>query len=315
MIESPVFVAGHGGMVGAAVCRRLNSMPEVEVITRSRSELDLCEESQVNDFFAKNRPATVIFASAKVGGIHANKTFPVEFLTDNLRQELATIHASYRNGVGRFLFLGSTCIYPRLARQPIKEDELLASPLEETNEAYALAKIAGLKLCQYFRQQYGVLYHSAMPTNLYGPGDNYHPDHSHVLPGMIRRFHDAKERGDSVVTIWGTGTPLREFLHVDDLADAILHLCQLENPPDWVNVGTSVDVSILELAKLVAKTVGFTGEIRTDPSKPDGTPRKLTDTSLIKSTGWQPKIGLDQGIVFAYQSFMDELAAGHLRSK
>ena len=315
MIASPVFVAGHGGMVGSAVCRRLATMPGIEVMTRSRSELDLCEESQVNEFFSKNRPATVIFASAKVGGIHANKTFPVEFLTDNLRQELATIHASFRNGVGRFLFLGSTCIYPRLAKQPIKEDELLASPLEQTNEAYALAKIAGLKLCQYFRQQYGVLYHSAMPTNLYGPGDNYHPDHSHVLPGMIRRIHEAKVRGDAAVTIWGTGTPLREFLHVDDLADAILHLCQLDNPPDWVNVGTSLDVSIFELARLVAKTIGFNGEIRTDPTKPDGTPRKLTDTTLIRSTGWVPKIELEQGIVSTYQYFLNEQNSGNLRSK
>ena len=315
MIESPVFIAGHGGMVGSAVCRLLSTKPGVEVITRSRLELDLCEESQVNEFFSKHHPATVIFASARVGGIHANKTFPVEFLTDNLRQELATINASYRNQVGRFLFLGSTCIYPRLAKQPIKEDELLASPLEQTNEAYALAKIAGLKLCQYYRQQYGVLYHSAMPTNLYGPGDNYHPDNSHVLPGMIRRIHEAKERGDASVTIWGTGTPLREFLHVDDLADAILHLCQLENPPDWVNVGTSVDVSILELARLVAKTVGFGGDIRTDPSKPDGTPRKLTDTSLIRSTGWAPKIGLAQGIELTYQCFLKEEGSGHLRSK
>lgn len=315
MIESPVFVAGHGGMVGSAVCRRLESLPGIEVITRTRSELDLCEESQVNEFFSKNRPATVIFASAKVGGIHANKTFPVEFLTDNLRQELATVHASYRNGVKRFLFLGSTCIYPRLAKQPIREDELLASPLEQTNEAYALAKIAGLKLCQYFRQQYGVLYHSAMPTNLYGPGDNYHPDHSHVIPGLIRRIHEAKVRGDAAVTIWGTGTPLREFLHVDDLADAILHLCQLDNPPDWVNVGTSVDVSILNVARLVAKTIGFTGEIQTDPSKPDGTPRKLTDTSLIRSTGWKPKIALADGMVSTYQCFLAENDSGQLRSK
>ena len=315
MIASPVFVAGHGGMVGSAVCRRLATMPGIEVMTRSRSELDLCEESQVNEFFSKNRPATVVFASAKVGGIYANKTFPVEFLTDNLRQELATIHASFRNGVGRFLFLGSTCIYPRLAKQPIKEDELLASPLEQTNEAYAIAKIAGLKLCQYFRQQYGVLYHSAMPTNLYGPGDNYHPDHSHVLPGMIRRIHEAKVRGDASVTIWGTGTPLREFLHVDDLADAILHLCQLDNPPDWVNVGTSLDVSIFELARLVAKTIGFNGEIRTDPTKPDGTPRKLTDTTLIRSTGWVPKIELEQGIVSTYQYFLNEQNSGNLRSK
>ena len=302
-------------MVGSAVCRRLAQMPGVELITRSRIELDLCQESQVNEFFSKNRPATVIFASAKVGGIHANKTFPVEFLTDNLRQELATIHASFRNGVGRFLFLGSTCIYPRLAKQPIKEDELLASPLEQTNEAYAIAKIAGLKLCQYFRQQDGVLYHSAMPTNLYGPGDNYHPDHSHVLPGMIRRIHEAKVRGDASVTIWGTGTPLREFLHVDDLADAILHLCELDNPPDWVNVGTSLDVSIFELARLVAKTIGFEGEIKTDPSKPDGTPRKLTDTSLIRSTGWTPKIELEQGVVSTYQCFLRELSSSSLRSK
>ena len=315
MFESPVFVAGHRGMVGSAVCRRLASIPGLEVITRTKKELDLCEESQVNDFFSKNRPATVIFASAKVGGIHANKTFPVEFLTDNLRQELATIHASYRNGVKRFLFLGSTCIYPRMAAQPIKEDELLASPLEQTNEAYALAKIAGLKLCQYFRQQYGVLYHSAMPTNLYGPGDNYHPDHSHVLPGLIRRFHEAKVRGDATVMMWGTGTPLREFLHVDDLAEAILHLCQLDNPPDWVNVGTSVDVSILNLAHLVAKTVGFEGEILTDPTKPDGTPRKLTDTTLIRSTGWAPKIALEQGIVSTYECFLKEQRAGDLRSK
>jgi GDP-L-fucose synthase len=315
MIESPVFVAGHGGMVGSAVCRRLASEPGTKLITRSRAELDLCDERQVNEFFAEHRPATVIFASAKVGGIHANKTFPVEFLTDNLRQELATIHASYRNGVKRFLFLGSTCIYPRLAKQPIKEDELLASPLELTNEAYAIAKIAGLKLCQYFRQQYGVLYHSAMPTNLYGPGDNYHPDHSHVLPGLIRRIHEAKANGEASVTIWGTGTPRREFLHVDDLADAIIHLCQLDNPPDWVNVGTSTDVSIFELAKLVASTVGFSGEIKTDTSKPDGTPRQLTDTTLLKSTGWSPKIGLHEGIAATYRDFLKEQSSGNLRSK
>jgi len=315
MIESPVFVAGHAGMVGSAVCRKLKETPSIELITRSRSELDLCEESQVNAFFSKYRPATVIFASAKVGGIQANQSFPVEFLTDNLRQELATIHASYRNKVARFLFLGSTCIYPRCASQPIKEDELLASPLEQTNEAYAIAKIAGLKLCQYFRQQYGVLYHSAMPTNLYGPGDNYHPEHSHVLPGMIRRFHEAKIRDDKSVTIWGTGTPRREFLHVDDLADAILHLCQIDNPPDWVNVGTSVDVSILKLAQLVAKTIGYFGEIHTDPSRPDGTPRKLTDTSLIRSTGWAPKIQLEDGIALTYQSFLKETESDSLRSK
>lgn len=314
MIASPVFVAGHRGMVGASVCRRLEKESGVRILTRTRAELDLCNDAAVSEFFEKERPATVIFASAKVGGIHANKTYPVEFLTDNLRQELATIHASYRSGVQRFLFLGSTCIYPRLAKQPIREEELLASPLEPTNEAYALAKIAGLKLCQYFRQQYGVLYHSAMPTNLYGPGDNYHPDHSHVLPGLIQRFHEAKLLGLSEVTIWGTGSPRREFLHVDDLADAIVHLCQLESPPDWVNVGTSTDISILELAKMVAEVVGFEGEILTDPSKPDGTPRKLTDTTLLKSTGWSPRISLEVGLRQTYQNFLTETAAGHLRS-
>ena len=314
-IQSPVFVAGHGGMVGSAVCRRLAKEPNVRVITRTRQDLDLCDEAQVNRFFEEEKPATVIFAAAKVGGILANKMYPVEFLTDNLRQELATIHASYQHGVKRFLFLGSTCIYPRMAKQPILESELLASPLEPTNEAYALAKIAGLKLCQYFRQQYGVLFHSAMPTNLYGPGDNYHPDHSHVLPGLIRRIHEAKLAGDASVTIWGTGTPLREFLHVDDLADAILHLCELDNPPDWVNVGTSLDHSILTLATLVAKTIGFTGAILTDPTRPDGTPRKLTDTTLLRSTGWAPKIELEQGIRDTYQCFLREFDSGHLRSK
>jgi GDP-L-fucose synthase len=301
-------------MVGAAVCRRLSKEPGVTLLTRPREELDLCDDDAVARFVEKERPATVIFAAAKVGGIHANQTFPVEFLTDNLRQELSTIHASYRFGVQRFLFLGSTCIYPRLAQQPICEDQLLAGPLEPTNEAYALAKIAGLKLCQYFRQQYGVLYHSAMPTNLYGPGDNYHVDHSHVLPGLIRRFHEAKITGAPSVTIWGTGTPLREFLHVDDLADAIVHLCKLTNPPDWVNVGTSVDISILELAKLIAKVVGFQGSITTDPSKPDGTPRKLTDTTLLRSTGWAPGISLQEGLTRTYADFLEETHSGRLRS-
>lgn len=301
-------------MVGAAVCRRLSKEPGVTLLTRPREELDLCDDDAVAKFVEKERPATVIFAAAKVGGIHANQSFPVEFLTDNLRQELSTIHASYRFGVQRFLFLGSTCIYPRLAQQPICEDQLLAGPLEPTNEAYALAKIAGLKLCQYFRQQYGVLYHSAMPTNLYGPGDNYHVDHSHVLPGLIRRFHEAKITGAPTVTIWGTGTPLREFLHVDDLADAIVHLCKLTNPPDWVNVGTSVDISILELAKLIAKVVGFQGSITTDPSKPNGTPRKLTDTTLLRSTGWAPGISLQEGLTRTYADFLEETQSGRLRS-
>lgn len=301
-------------MVGAAVCRRLTREPGVVVVTRTREQLDLCNEDAVAEFFEKERPATVIFAAAKVGGIHANRSFPVEFLSDNLRQELSTIHASFRFGVQRYLFLGSTCIYPRLAQQPIREDQLLAGPLEPTNEAYALAKIAGLKLCQYFRQQYGVLYHSAMPTNLYGPGDNYHVDHSHVLPGLIRRFHEAKIANASSITLWGTGTPLREFLHVDDLADAILHLCKIPNPPDWVNVGTSVDISILELAKLIAKVVGYDGVIETDPTKPDGTPRKLTDTTLLRSTGWEPSISLHDGLIRTYADFLDESLSGNLRS-
>ncbi len=301
-------------MVGAAVCRRLSKEPGVALLTRPRDELDLCDDDAVARFVEKERPATVIFAAAKVGGIHANQSFPVEFLTDNLRQELSTIHASYRFGVRRFLFLGSTCIYPRLAKQPISEDQLLAGPLEPTNEAYAIAKIAGLKLCQYFRQQYGVLYHSAMPTNLYGPGDNYHLDHSHVLPGLIRKFHDAKQSGAPSVTIWGTGTPLREFLHVDDLADAIVHLCKIPNPPDWVNVGTSVDISILELAKLIAKVVGYDGSIVTDQSKPDGTPRKLTDTSLLRSTGWAPGISLQEGLIRTYADFLEEASSGSLRT-
>lgn len=301
-------------MVGAAVCRRLSREPGVSVVTRSREQLDLCNEDAVADFFDRERPATVIFAAAKVGGIHANRSFPVEFLSDNLRQELSTIHASFRFGVQRYLFLGSTCIYPRLAQQPIREDQLLAGPLEPTNEAYALAKIAGLKLCQYFRQQYGVLYHSAMPTNLYGPGDNYHVDHSHVLPGLIRRFHEANIANAPSMTLWGTGTPLREFLHVDDLADAILHLCKIPNPPDWVNVGTSVDISILELAKLIAKIVGYDGAIETDPSKPDGTPRKLTDTTLLRSTGWAPSISLQDGLIRTYADFLAETLSGNLRS-
>lgn len=301
-------------MVGAAICRRLTREPGVVVVTRTREQLDLCNEDAVAEFFEKERPATVIFAAAKVGGIHANRSFPVEFLSDNLRQELSTIHASFRFGVQRYLFLGSTCIYPRLAQQPIREDQLLSGPLEPTNEAYALAKIAGLKLCQYFRQQYGVLYHSAMPTNLYGPGDNYHIDHSHVLPGLIRRFHEAKIANASSITLWGTGTPLREFLHVDDLADAILHLCKISNPPDWVNVGTSIDISILELAKLIAKVVGYDGVIETDPTKPDGTPRKLTDTTLLRSTGWEPSISLQDGLIRTYADFLDESLSGNLRS-
>jgi GDP-L-fucose synthase len=260
------------------------------------------------------RPDAIVFAAARVGGIHANKTYPVQFLSENLQAQLATINAAYTSGVKRFLFLGSTCIYPRMATQPITEDQLLTSPLEPTNEAYALAKICGLKLCQYYRQQYGVLFHSAMPTNLYGPGDNYHPENSHVLPALLRRIHEAKEQSAPAVTIWGTGSPLREFLHVDDLAQALVHLLTVEDPPDWVNVGSGQDQSILSLAQLIAEITGYKGKIQTDPSKPDGTPRKLTDISLLKSLGWQPRINLEDGIRLTYQDFLGQLSAGKLRA-
>ncbi len=301
-------------MVGSAVVRRLANVPHVRVVTRSRSELDLKDATAVGEFFRAERPEAVVFAAARVGGIQANNSFPVEFLTENLASQLATITAAYEQGVKRFLFLGSTCIYPRLASQPMSEDQLLTGPLEPTNEAYALAKICGLKLCEYYRRQYGVLFHSAMPTNLYGPGDNYHPEHSHVLPALIRRFHQARETAAESVTIWGTGLPRREFLYVDDLADALLHLMKLENPPDWVNVGSGEDQSILELARLVARVIGFQGRIQTDPSKPDGTPRKLTDITRLRTTGWRPITGLEEGIKLAYEDFKRRWADGTLRT-
>lgn len=300
-------------MVGSAICRRLESESGCRIITRERTDLDLGNQQAVEQTFKQERPEAVVFAAAKVGGIHANNSYPVEFLCDNLSVQLSTINAAFQQGIKRFLFLGSTCIYPRLAKQPITEDQLLTSPLEPTNEAYALAKICGLKLCQYYRREYGVLYHSAMPTNLYGPGDNYHPDHSHVLPALIRRLHDAKISKAPSVTIWGTGTPRREFLYVDDLADALIHLLKIADPPDWVNVGMGEDLSILELTKLVARIVGYQGTISTDTSKPDGTPRKLTDISLLRSTGWQPQTALENGIQKTYDAFRQELATGKLR--
>jgi GDP-L-fucose synthase len=300
-------------MVGSAICRRLARDPSVRVIVRTRDELDLENSEQVLRFFENERPEAVVFAAARVGGIHANRTYPVEFLTENLQAQLATINAAYRTGVQRFLFLGSTCIYPRLASQPISEDQLLTSSLEPTNEAYALAKICGLKLCSYYRREYGVMYHSAMPTNLYGPGDNYHPEHSHVLPALMRRIHEAKQSDQPQVTIWGTGTPRREFLYVDDLADALVHLLGLTEPPDWVNVGSGTDLSILELTRLVAQTIGFTGDIVADPTKPDGTPRKLCDISLLRSTGWQPRTDLQTGIALTYEDFQRRLTDGSLR--
>lgn len=308
-----LFISGHRGMVGSALFREAARRGGFDVLTASRAELDLCDQRAVFDFLTNNRPASVIIAAAKVGGIHANSTYPADFIYENLAIAANLIEGSRRAGVKRVLFLGSSCIYPKLAPQPMPEDCLLASPLEPTNEAYAIAKIAGLKMCQHYRAQHGLMYHSAMPTNLYGPGDNYHPENSHVIPALIRRFHEAKERGDASVTIWGTGTPRREFLHVDDLAAACLHLMTLDNPPDWVNVGTGEDLTILDLARLVAETTGFTGDILTDPTKPDGTPRKLLDISRIKATGWQPAVPFKEGLAAAYQDFKATLAAGDAR--
>jgi len=300
-------------MVGSAVHRRLLG-ESTKLITRQRHDLDLCDQAAVNDFFAAEKPEMVIFCAAKVGGIYANSTYPADFAYDNLMMATNAICAAYQNHVRRFLFLGSTCIYPRDCPQPIREESLLTGPLEKTNEAYAVAKIAGLKLCEYHRKQHGVLFHSAMPTNLYGPGDNYHLEHSHVLPALLRRFHEAKEQALPAVTIWGTGMPRREFLHVDDLVEAIVHLSRLDNPPDWVNVGTGKDISIQELARLVAEVVGYQGEIKNDLSKPDGTPLKRTNTMLLNSTGWSAKIELREGLRRTYDAFLNETATATVRS-
>lgn len=306
-------IAGHQGMVGSALVRRFSAVPDTRLLLRTRRELDLMDAGAVAAFYAAERPDAVIVAAAKVGGIHANNTFPAEFLLDNLAIATATIDGAYRAGVKRLLFLGSSCIYPKHAPQPMAEDCLLTSALEPTNEAYAVAKIAGLKLAQYYRKQYGVLFHSAMPTNLYGPADNYHATNSHVLPALIRRFHEAKLSGAPEVVAWGTGKPMREFLHVDDLADACAHLLTMENPPDWINVGTGTDVTIRELTETVATAVGYAGRITWDASKPDGTPRKLMDVSRLSALGWRAKISLREGVAQTYASFLAEQAAGTLR--
>ena len=266
--------------------------------------MDLNDPAAVEGLFAAERPDVVVVAAARVGGIWANNQFPVEFMSDNLSIALNVIGSAYRHATRRLLFLGSSCIYPREAPQPMAEQALLTGPLETTNEAYALAKICGLKLCEYYRRQYGVLFSSAMPTNLYGPGDNYHPEHSHVLPALIRRFHEAKERGDAEVVVWGSGQPRREFLHVDDLADAVVFLLRHPDPPDWVNVGTGVDMTIRDLAELVRQTVAYPGVLRWDTSRPDGTPRKLLDTSLMTRLGWQPTIRIEDGMKSTYAAFL-----------
>lgn len=301
-------------MVGAALVRRFQREPGVQLVLKSRRDgLDLTSQSAVAAFYAAEKPDVAIVAAAKVGGIHANSTYPAEFLYENLAIAANCIHGAYAAGVKRLLFLGSSCIYPKHAPQPMTEDCLLTSALEPTNEAYAIAKIAGLKLAQYYRQQYGVLYHSAMPTNLYGPADNYHPQNSHVLPALIRRFHEAKLAGKPEVVAWGTGSPRREFLHVDDLADGCAFLLRQDNPPDWLNLGSGTDVTIKELTELVAETVGFAGRIVWDTTKPDGTPRKLMDVSRLAGLGWQAKISLRDGLRQTYASFLAEQAAGTLR--
>ena len=300
-------------MVGGALVRRFRHVPGTELLLRTRAELDLTNQAAVEAFFATEKPDGAIIAAAKVGGIHANNTYPADFSYENLVMATNTIHGAYKAGVGRLLFLGSSCIYPKMAPQPLAETSLLTGPLEQTNEAYAIAKIAGLKLAEYYRRQYGVCYHSGMPTNLYGPGDNYHPQNSHVLPGLIRRFHEAKATDQPTVTAWGTGSPMREFLHVDDLADACAFLLNLEEPPDLINIGTGSDVTIRALTELVADVVGYTGTIEWDASKPDGTPRKLMDVSRLSALGWSASVTLREGVERTYQTFLTEMAAGSLR--
>ena len=302
-----VYVAGHRGMVGGAVVRRLAS-EGCEVITAGRDRVDLKRQAEVEAFFAAEKPDAVVMAAAKVGGILANDTYPAEFLYDNLMIEANIVQAAHEAGVAKFLFLGSSCIYPKLAPQPIEESALLTGPLEPTNEWYAIAKIAGIKLGQAYRRQYGDDYISAMPTNLYGPGDNFDLKSSHVMPALIRKAHEAKARGDKEIVIWGTGTPRREFLHCDDCADALVFLLKTYSDFEHVNVGSGEDVTIRELTQIVCDVVGFEGDIVTDPTKPDGTPRKLMSADKLRAMGWSPKIGLKDGIETSYRWFLDHVA-------
>ncbi|MAI64518.1 MAG: GDP-fucose synthetase [Alteromonas sp.] len=308
-----VFVAGHRGMVGAAIVRNLEQQDDVEIITRTRSELNLTDQKEVSSFFDENNIDEVYLAAAKVGGIHANNTYPAEFIYENLMIEANIIHTAHKNDVQKLLFLGSSCIYPKLAEQPMTESALLTGTLEETNEPYAVAKIAGIKLCESYNRQYGRDYRSVMPTNLYGPHDNFHPENSHVIPALLRRFHEAAQRGDSEVVAWGSGKPMREFLHVDDMAAASIHVMELDNETyqantqpmlSHINVGTGEDCTIRELVETVAKVTGFKGEIVWDTSKPDGAPRKLMNVSRLHDLGWKHTYDLESGLKHAFDWFL-----------
>lgn len=300
-----VYVAGHRGMVGSALVRRL-AREDVELVTAPHSELDLCNQAAVFDWFARRKPQVVFLAAAKVGGIVANDTLRAEFLYDNLAIAANVIHAAHLNKAEKLMFLGSSCIYPRLAPQPLREDAMLTGPLEPTNEPYAIAKIAGIKMAEAYRSQYGRDFISVMPTNLYGPGDNYHPEYSHVVAALIRRFHEAKQSGLRNVVVWGTGTPRREFLYVDDLADACIHLMKNYSASELINIGTGEDITIAEFAHVVAAAVGYAGEISFDTSRPDGTPRKLLDVTRLAKLGWRAPTRLEDGIRLAYQAFLSE---------
>lgn len=303
--NAKIYVAGHRGMVGSAICRRLQAEGYTNVITKTHDALDLTRQSEVEEFFQAEKPEYVFLAAAKVGGIIANSRHSADFMYENMILEMNVIHSAWENGCKKLMFLGSSCIYPRLAPQPMKEDCLLTSSLEKTNEAYALAKISGLKYCEYLNTQYGTDYISVMPTNLYGPNDNYHPEHSHVLPALIRRFHEAKISGAKEVTCWGTGKPLREFLYVDDLADACVFLMNNYSGNETVNLGTGKELTIKSLTELVAKVVGYDGKITWDATKPDGTPRKLLDVSKLNSLGWRYKTELEEGIRLTYRDFLE----------
>ncbi|MFK5985219.1 MAG: GDP-L-fucose synthase [Pseudomonadota bacterium] len=313
--DSKIYIAGHRGLVGSAIVRQLKAQGYCRFIFRAHSELDLVNQAQVNDFFAIEKPDYVFLAAAKVGGIHANNTFPAEFIYKNLMIQSNIINAAYHNNVTRLLFLGSSCIYPRAVQQPMREEALLTDILEPTNEPYAIAKIAGIKLCESYNRQYGTDYRSVMPTNLYGIGDNFHPENSHVIPALIQRFHEAKINADSKVKVWGSGKPLREFLHVDDMASACLHIINLDKQSysnntqvmlSHINVGTGVDCSIKEMAEMIKKVVGFKGELVFDSSKPDGSMRKLMDVSRINALGWKAKIGLEAGLITTYEWFLKQ---------